>query len=412
MQTGRRSEVLQREQPKFSGGPFSSQPAPVDGPEQLNHALRASEFRFRHVIETLPAAVYLCDRDGRVTLFNEAAVDLWGRAPQIGKDQWCGSWRIYWPDGGAMPLDECPMAVALREGRRVRGVEIIVERPDGTRRNVLPHPDPIRDEQGNVVGAINMLVDITQRKKDEQDLQHANHELRRRNDEMAQFVYTISHDLKSPVVTTMGFVGMIREDLAAGRVQEIGASVCHIERAMSHLNELIDDLLHLGRAGRTELSVSPIDLNEIAQTLGAQVQPQLSAAGASLRVQPGMPTVHADRRGLMQILENLLANAIKYGRRPKLRVNIGAVEMDDELRVFVQDNGVGIPSQYHKRIFGLFQRLDCEQEGTGVGLAIVARVMELHAGRAWVESMPDHGATFWLAFPRRPSIDGAASTTA
>jgi PAS domain S-box-containing protein len=126
-------------------------------------ALRVSEARYRDLVHALPAALYTCDRDGRITLYNQAAVALWGREPEIGKDLWCGSWKIYRPDGAPLPLDECPMAVTLREGQAVRGEEIIIERPDGTRRHILPHPEPIKNERGEMVGAINMLLDITER---------------------------------------------------------------------------------------------------------------------------------------------------------------------------------------------------------------------------------------------------------
>ncbi len=119
------------------------------------------------LIEALPAAIYTCDAEGRLTFYNKAAVDLWGRSPELQKEFWCGSYRIYRPDGTEMPLDECPMAVALKTGKSVRGVEIIVERPDGERRNILPHPEPILDKAGKVIGAINMLIDITDRKVSE-----------------------------------------------------------------------------------------------------------------------------------------------------------------------------------------------------------------------------------------------------
>ncbi len=138
--------------------------------QAAEQALRASEARYRDLIHGLPAAVYTCDCEGRITLFNHAAAVLWGREPAIGNDQWCGSWKIYRPDGTPLPLDQCPMSVTLREGRAVRGEEIIIERPDGTRRHILPHPEPLKDEQGRVVGAINMLVDITERKEAERAL--------------------------------------------------------------------------------------------------------------------------------------------------------------------------------------------------------------------------------------------------
>ena len=134
-------------------------------------ALIESQQRYRDLIQALPAAVYTCDVQGRILLYNQAAVELWGCEPIVGSDFWCGSWNIFRPDGSPMPLSECPMAITIREGRAVRDVEIVVERPDGTRRNVLPHPDPIFDASGALVGAVNMLFDITDRKRHEQTLQ-------------------------------------------------------------------------------------------------------------------------------------------------------------------------------------------------------------------------------------------------
>ena len=126
-------------------------------------ALNESEHRYRQIIQGLPAAVYTTDAEGRIMLYNTASVILWGREPQIGKDTWCGSWKIFKPDGiTPLPLETCPMAIALKEGRPVYNEEIVIERPDGVRRNVLPHPRPIFNAEGQVVGAVNMLVDITE----------------------------------------------------------------------------------------------------------------------------------------------------------------------------------------------------------------------------------------------------------
>ncbi|HVO88324.1 MAG TPA: PAS domain S-box protein [Casimicrobiaceae bacterium] len=129
-----------------------------------------SEQSYRQMVKRLPAAVYTTDAEGRIDLYNDAAVALWGRTPAVGADRWCGSHRIYHPDGAPMPLGSCPMAIALRERRPVRNVEIVVERPDGTRRNVLPHPEPILDADGKLIGGMNMLVDITERKRSEAEL--------------------------------------------------------------------------------------------------------------------------------------------------------------------------------------------------------------------------------------------------
>jgi PAS domain S-box-containing protein len=122
-------------------------------------------------LEALPVAVYTTDAEGRITYFNQAAADLWGHRPELGTDQWCGSWRLYWPDGRPLPHDQCPMALTLKEGRPIRGIEAIAERPDGTRVNFLPYPTPLRDASGRVTGAINLLMDITERHHAEIDLQ-------------------------------------------------------------------------------------------------------------------------------------------------------------------------------------------------------------------------------------------------
>ncbi|HUR09980.1 MAG TPA: PAS domain S-box protein [Flavitalea sp.] len=128
------------------------------------------EHRYKQLIQGLPAAVYTCDLEGRILFYNRAAALLWGRDPVIGVDLWCGSWKIFHPDGTPLPLDTCPMAIALKEGRAIFGEEIIIERPDGVRRNVLPHPRPIYDSEGKVVEAVNMLVDITEHKKSQSAL--------------------------------------------------------------------------------------------------------------------------------------------------------------------------------------------------------------------------------------------------
>jgi PAS domain S-box-containing protein len=139
---------------------------------QVEQALRISEARYRNLIHALPVAIYTCDAEGRVTLWNEAAVRLWGRDPVAGSDRWCGSWKCHRPDGSPLPLDASPMAVTLREGRAVRGQEIIMERPDGSRRHVLPHTDPLRGPDGALAGAVSLLLDITEQKEAAQAMAH------------------------------------------------------------------------------------------------------------------------------------------------------------------------------------------------------------------------------------------------
>jgi len=171
-------------------------------------ALRESEKRFRHLVQSLPAAIYTCDAQGRITLYNEAAVALWGRHPELNQDLWCGSWRIFNLDGSPIALETCPMAVAIREGRSVRGREIIIERPDGSRAHVLPYPDPIHDSSGAVVGAVNMLVDLTEQKR-------ADAQLRERE-----------QSLKA--IFEQAAVGVAQTDGATGRFMRVNQRYCDI----------------------------------------------------------------------------------------------------------------------------------------------------------------------------------------
>ena len=146
------------------------------------------EEQFCELLDSLPAAIYTTDAAGRITFYNRAAVELSGREPRLGADQWCVSWRLLLPDGTPLPHDQCPMAVALREDRPIRDVEIIAERPDGTRLNLLPHPTPLHDNTGGLIGAVNMLVDITDRKRAEQAVQELKETLEQRVAERARQV--------------------------------------------------------------------------------------------------------------------------------------------------------------------------------------------------------------------------------
>ena len=129
---------------------------------------REDDGHFRAILDGLPAAIYTTDAAGRITYFNEAAAELWGVRPELGKSEWCGSWKLFWPNGDALPHGDCPMAIAIKEGRPIRGVEAVAERPDGVRVPFVPYPTPLFDRSGVLIGAVNMLVDITDRKRAEE----------------------------------------------------------------------------------------------------------------------------------------------------------------------------------------------------------------------------------------------------
>jgi len=276
---------------------------------------------------------------------------------------------------------------------------IAVERDYATRADVLAD-----DELGRLTRAFNGMLD--QIEAQDAVIQRANAELRASNQEMEQFVYMVSHDLKAPVVTITGFVGLLRQDLEAGDTEGIAEALDHLQRAGTKMGRLIEDLLGLSRIGRVPLHRAWIDADETVENILFDLEPRIRAAGAEVRVERPLPRAYADPMRLGQLFENLLSNAIKYGGRDGVcRITIGGVAEPAEARYFVRDEGPGIAPEFHQRIFGLFQRLDTAAEGTGVGLAIVARIVETHGGRAWVESAPGAGATFWFTISTQ---DGAA----
>lgn len=226
--------------------------------------------------------------------------------------------------------------------------------------------------------------------------------LEQKNREMEQFVYTISHDLSSPLVSCKGLVGLIQSDVASENFAEVVASSRKLDAAVDQLGRIIHDLLTLSRIGRKPLHKSSLDVAKLLADLHEELRSRLAEVQAELHIEPGLPLVVADASDVKRVFENLIHNAIKYACAGDRRViTIGGAYAAEEIRYFVRDSGPGIDPAYHEKIFGLFYRLDTDRPGTGVGLASVSKTMRMHGGRAWVESTVGTGATFWIAFPRQ-----------
>ena len=188
---------------------------------QAEQALRQSERRLHEIIEAIPAAVYTTDADGRITFFNQASVEFSGRVPEVGTDSWCVTWKLYNTVGTPLPHDQCPMAVALREKRPVLGCEAIAERPDGQRRIFTPYPTPLFDDQGRLTGAVNMLVDITERKRAEDILRESEERFRAIVETTPECVKVVAAD---GTLLLMNEAGL--EMVGADAAEEVEAEVC------------------------------------------------------------------------------------------------------------------------------------------------------------------------------------------
>jgi PAS domain S-box-containing protein len=323
--------------------------------------LEASERQFRQLLDALPAAVYTTDAAGRVTYYNQAAIDLAGRRPELGSDQWCVTWRLYWPDGTPLPHDECPMAVALKEGRAVRGAEAVAERPDGTRVPFIPYPTPFFDADGRVVGAVNMLVDVSARREAETQQRILRDEVNHRVKNNMQMLYSLLWSAK--------------REARSPEAQAVLADASQRVAAMAAAQRML-----YGTAGPD--CVAAKDFLTAVCTSAQQVFPKsvrlvYGAASGELPNDAVMP--------LSLILNELLTNAVKHGTDDGAGViTVGLTREADLFVLSVEDRGAGfdLAKGIHRRSSGL---------GLVMGLAGQLR------GKVEVERTP--GARCIVRFP-------------
>ncbi len=241
-------------------------------------------------------------------------------------------------------------------------------------------------------------------------------QLEAKNSELERFTYTVSHDLKAPLVTVKGFLRLLRRDARPDPGGPVERGIERIDAAADKMRALVEDLLQLSRVGRQLGPPQEVPFSELAREAVELVAGQIADRGAEVRIAPDLPAVSVDRPRLVEALQNLVQNAVKYmGDQAHPRVEIGVrragARGDSDRPVFyVRDNGMGIEPRHREKIFELFQRLDVEIEGTGVGLALVQRIVELHGGRIWVESEGrGQGSTFCFTLAEETAASGSPS---
>ena len=227
-------------------------------------------------------------------------------------------------------------------------------------------------------------------------------QLETKNAELERFTYTVSHDLKSPLVTIVGFLGYVEKDALAGNIERVKSGIKRISSAAKKMEHLLSDLLELSRIGRLMNPPENVSFAEIVDEAMDRVRGQIDANSIQVRVEDNLPMVHGDRARLVEIVQNLLDNSAKFSAgNDQPCIEIGTKGQDENLHhiLFVCDNGIGIEPEFHERIFGLFNKLNPQMEGTGIGLTLVKRIIEVHGGRIWVESSPGRGAAFYFTLP-------------
>jgi PAS domain S-box-containing protein len=293
----------------------------------------------------------------------------------------------------------------LRHNQQVIS-EIRTVHKDGSVRWVRSYAHPVWGEEKNeLVGIYGAVQDITDRKRIEQEREKLIKDLEAKNQELEQFTYTVSHDLKAPLITIKGFLGFLAADAQAGDAKRIRDDIQRISEATDRMHELLTDLLGLSRVGRMMNLPETIPFEPLVREVIEITQGRLHARQIEVIVNNGIHDAYGDRQRLLEVFQNLIDNAAKFmGNQLHPRIEVGAFGQTENgyATFFVRDNGIGIAPEFHERIFGLFNRLNPKTEGTGIGLALVKRIIEFHGGRIWVESEAGNGATFYFTLPTAP----------
>ncbi len=249
----------------------------------------------------------------------------------------------------------------------------------------------------------NVQQELTRRKQVETERELFIKKIEMQNAELERFNYTISHELKSPVVTIKGFLGMLKKDLEENRQDSIQKDFKRISEAAEKMGTLLSDLLELSKIGRVVNPPTEVDLGKLAHEALEMMDGRLQSRNIKVNVSPDLPVVYGDQIRLREVIENLIDNAAKYmGEQAFPLIEIGHRESETETIFYVKDNGIGIDPKYHTQVFGLFNMLNANSEGTGIGLALIKRIIEVHGGRIWVESEGlGKGSTFCFTIPSK-----------
>jgi PAS domain S-box-containing protein len=364
-------------------------------------ALNVSETRYRRLFETAQDGILLLDADtGQITDVNPFLIALLGYSHEelIGKKLW----EIGLFVNRAVSQSSFK---ELQEKRYIRYENLPLETKTGKLINAEFVSNVYQVDGGNVIQC--NIRDITDRKRAEDELTEIRdhrerflRELEAKNRELEYFTYTVSHDLGSPLFAIQGFTSLARGDLERGEIANVEEYLKRIENATMKMDRLLEDTLQLSRIGRVINPPEDIPFAEIVEDAQNQVEGQINSSGVDVSVVKNFPTVRVDRLRIIEVLVNLIGNSLKYvGEQSSPKIDIGFHVDSDETVFFVKDNGRGIDPSLHQRVFELFFQGDKRIEGTGAGLAIVKRIIEVHGGRIWIDSEKGKGCTVCFTLP-------------
>lgn len=366
--------------------------------QRVEAELRISEEKFYKAFHSTPVMMTIEDSEGRYIDVNQAFVGTLGYSRDEVIGQRASELQIW-----ERPEDRELVRRTFETSGAVKDRELHFRRQSGQVGVILMSAEKI--ELNGRAHTLTAALDITERKRAEAERETLIQELEGKNAELERFTYTVSHDLKSPLITIRGFLGFMEEDARAGKLDRLKADIARIENATSKMQLLLNDLLDLSRVGRLINPPEEISLQALVHEALALVAGRIAGRKVQIEIMPGQSTVYGDHARLLEVMQNLLDNAVKFmGDQPRPYIEIGERAAETGLPVYyVRDNGIGIERRYHQKVFGLFDKLEVNSEGTGVGLALVKRIIEVHGGHVWIESAgPGTGTTVCFTLPAKP----------
>ncbi|MBN1538393.1 MAG: PAS domain S-box protein [Anaerolineales bacterium] len=379
--------------------------------KQAEMALRESEKKYRSVIENIQDVFYRSNLAGQLVMGSPSGCRMFGYDTI---DEMIGmSLELFWEN----PDDRDKIIEAVKATGRVKNYEARLKRKDGSIFIASFATHVLYDDDGNPVGTEGIIRDITEQKKAEEEIRQLNEDLEQRVfertrqletavQELEAFSYSVSHDLRAPLRAINGYASILIEDYYSA-LDEDGKRVCSvISKETRRMSRLIDDLLAFARIGRTEMLFKYVDMQALVNLVYQDLLTPDEKLRITFQVTP-LECAMGDANLLRQVWTNLISNAVKFtSQKEQAIIHISSHQNEKEVIYSIKDNGAGFDMRYAQNLFGVFNRLHSEKEfeGTGVGLAIVQRVINRHGGRVWAEGEVGNGATFHFSLPKRESI--------